>query len=327
MAADLGGAEALLAAARAERPGPHGQLADGVAARHPPRALARPGGAGGGARAAQSPRRPRRPAGVRLLAGVLGVALRPGPERRRRAGRLLRLRRRPRAHPPRPAARGDRGGGQAPKAGPSGRGLRGRRPALSEELALLEASWNQVGGEPAFGMVVYGDAGTLIVHQPRATREGQRVGPGRVEIVTDAGSEMVEPPPLPSEERDGPTYFLTCLRTGRPVEGLCAPDVRRCRRGRAHVGSARRRVAVVLPAGPAARARPVVRTRPSQPAPRRGGRRRGLPPSRSGDAAPGACALRARHPRIRSATRHLDPDVIARPPAGPRGWPAGAAQR
>ena len=56
-------------------------------------------------------------------------------------------------------------------------------------IALLEASWNQIGGEPAFGMIVYGDAGTLIVHQPRATREGQRVGPGRVEVVTEAGSE------------------------------------------------------------------------------------------------------------------------------------------
>ncbi len=94
-------------------------------------------------------------------------------------------------------------------------------------LALLEASWNQVGGEPAFGMVVYGDAGTLIVHQPRATREDQRVGPGRVEIVTAAGSESVEPPSLPSDERDGPTYFLACLRAGRPVEGLCAPDTGR----------------------------------------------------------------------------------------------------
>ena len=76
-------------------------------------------------------------------------------------------------------------------------------------------------------MVVYGDAGTLIVHQPRATREGQRVGPGRVQVATGAGSEMLEPPPLPSAERDGPTYFLTCVRAGRAVEGLCAPDVGR----------------------------------------------------------------------------------------------------
>ena len=94
-------------------------------------------------------------------------------------------------------------------------------------IAVLEASWTQIGGEPAFGMVVYGDAGTLIVHQPRATRDGQTVGPGRVEVVTDAGSEILEPPPLPSAERDGPTYFLTCLREGRAVEGLCAPDVGR----------------------------------------------------------------------------------------------------
>jgi predicted dehydrogenase len=94
-------------------------------------------------------------------------------------------------------------------------------------LALLEASWTQVGGEPAFGMIVYGDAGTLIVHQPRATREGRSVGPGRVEVVTDAGSEILAPPPLSSDECDGPTYFLTCLRAGRPVEGLCAADVGR----------------------------------------------------------------------------------------------------
>jgi predicted dehydrogenase len=94
-------------------------------------------------------------------------------------------------------------------------------------LALLEASWNQIGGQPAFGMIVYGDAGTLIVHQPRATRDGEALGPGRIELVSATGSETVEPPPLPRPERDGPTYFLTCLRTGRPVEGLCAPDVGR----------------------------------------------------------------------------------------------------
>jgi predicted dehydrogenase len=94
-------------------------------------------------------------------------------------------------------------------------------------LALLEASWTQIGGQPAFGMIIYGDTGTLIVHQPRATRDGQVVGPGRIEIVSATGSEVIEPPPLPAAERDGPTYFLTCLRTGRPVEGLCAADVGR----------------------------------------------------------------------------------------------------
>jgi predicted dehydrogenase len=94
-------------------------------------------------------------------------------------------------------------------------------------LALLEASWTQIGGEPALGMVVYGDAGTLIVHQPRAIHEGQAVRPGWIQVVSATGSETIEPPPLPSTERDGPTYFLTCLRTGRPVGGPCAADVGR----------------------------------------------------------------------------------------------------
>ncbi len=94
-------------------------------------------------------------------------------------------------------------------------------------LGLLEASWTQIGAEPALAMIAYGDAGTLIVRQPRATHEGQRVGAGRVEIATRAGSTVSEPPPLPEDERDGPTYFLSRVRDGRPIEGLCAADVGR----------------------------------------------------------------------------------------------------
>jgi predicted dehydrogenase len=94
-------------------------------------------------------------------------------------------------------------------------------------LALLEGSWTQIGGEPGFAMIVYGDAGTVIVHQPRATREGQRVGTGQVQLVTGAGSRMIDPPALPADERDAPTYFLSRVRDGRPVEGLCAPEVGR----------------------------------------------------------------------------------------------------
>jgi predicted dehydrogenase len=94
-------------------------------------------------------------------------------------------------------------------------------------LAVLEGSWTQIGGEPGFAVIVYGDAGTLLVHQPRATREGQPVEPGRVQLVTRAGGEWIDPPPLPDDERDGPAYFLSRLRDGRPVEGLCAPEVGR----------------------------------------------------------------------------------------------------
>jgi predicted dehydrogenase len=91
-------------------------------------------------------------------------------------------------------------------------------------LGLLEASWNQIGGEPGFAMVVYGDRGTLIVHQPRPVREGQAVGTGWVQRVTGEGSERIEPPPLPADERDGPSYFLSRVRAGRPIEGLCSPE-------------------------------------------------------------------------------------------------------
>jgi predicted dehydrogenase len=94
-------------------------------------------------------------------------------------------------------------------------------------LGLLEASWTQIGGEPPFAMVVYGDAGTLIVHQPRPVREGQTVGPGRVQLVTSERSETIDPPALAADERDGPTYFLSRLMDGRPIEGLCAPEVGR----------------------------------------------------------------------------------------------------
>ena len=94
-------------------------------------------------------------------------------------------------------------------------------------LALIEASWNQIGGEPGFAMVVYGDAGTLIVHQPRATREGQKVDAGRVQLVTARGSEMIEPTPLAADERDGVTHFLSRLRDGRPFDEICSFEVGR----------------------------------------------------------------------------------------------------
>jgi predicted dehydrogenase len=112
-----------------------------------------------------------------------------------------------------------------------------RKPGLTAEdraiavlsypraLGLLEASWMQIGAEPAFAMIVYGERGTLIVHQPRPTREGERVGTGRVELVTAEGSRIVDPPPLPADQRDGPTHFLACVRTGAAPVDFAAAEV------------------------------------------------------------------------------------------------------
>ena len=94
-------------------------------------------------------------------------------------------------------------------------------------LAVLEGSWTQIGAEPALALTVFGDTGTLIVHQPRVVREGGTAGPGRVQLATSKTSEIIEPPALPADERDGVTYFLSRLRDGRPIAGLCAPQIGR----------------------------------------------------------------------------------------------------
>ena len=92
-------------------------------------------------------------------------------------------------------------------------------------VGLLEASWTQIGREPAFAMIVYGERGTLLVHQPRPTREGERTGAGRVQVVTSDSSRFVEPPPLPDDERDGPTHFLACIAAERAVTEFCGAEV------------------------------------------------------------------------------------------------------
>jgi predicted dehydrogenase len=94
-------------------------------------------------------------------------------------------------------------------------------------LALLEGSWTHVGNQPPYGLIVYGDRGTLLVHQPKPSHEGGTGGLGQVEIVTSAGRELLDPPPLPAEATDGPTYFLTCVRDKRPIEGLLSPRLGR----------------------------------------------------------------------------------------------------
>src|SRR3954452_8931795 len=64
-------------------------------------------------------------------------------------------------------------------------------------LALLEGSWTHVGNQPPYGLIVYGDRGTLLVHQPKAAREGGTAGLGQIEVVSGERHEMIDPPPLP----------------------------------------------------------------------------------------------------------------------------------
>jgi predicted dehydrogenase len=94
-------------------------------------------------------------------------------------------------------------------------------------LGLFELSWTQIGNQPPYGLIVSGDRGTLLVHQPKAAGEGQPAGPGHLELVGSAESRRIEPSALPDDQRDGPTYFLSRLRSGGPIEGLVTPQAGR----------------------------------------------------------------------------------------------------
>lgn len=91
-------------------------------------------------------------------------------------------------------------------------------------LGLLEASWMQIGGEPAFAMIVYGERGTLLVHQPRPTREGERVGVGRVQVVTADGSSFVDPPALPADQSSGTRHFLAAVEGRTTITEFCTAE-------------------------------------------------------------------------------------------------------
>ena len=218
MAADLAGAEALLAASRAAAAAAHGQLADRVAPGHPARA--HPGALrrGGPAGPAEPSRRPCRAPGVRLLPQFCDWLYDPA---RNGGGALV-----------------DYCGYGAilchailgQPAAVTAVSARLRKEDLPAEdnaivilrypraLAVLEASWTQIGGEPGFGMILYGDAGTVLVHQPRLTREGQRVAvgagaarhPGRQSVDRSAS-----PAPRPARRPD----LLPVVRPRRPPRG------------------------------------------------------------------------------------------------------------
>jgi predicted dehydrogenase len=90
-------------------------------------------------------------------------------------------------------------------------------------LGLLEASWTQVGNQPAYALIVYGDKGTVLVHQPKAPREGATAGPGQIEVIAGGSRELLDPSPLPPNSANAPSYFLSRVRDALPIEGLVAP--------------------------------------------------------------------------------------------------------
>ena len=81
-------------------------------------------------------------------------------------------------------------------------------------FALAEASWTQVGHRP-YGFQALG---------PRA---GLVADAGRLLLVDEAAPDgvPVDVPALPPGRRNGPEYFVDCLRAGHAPEGLCSLEV------------------------------------------------------------------------------------------------------
>ena len=206
---------------------PDGELADRLAACASPRAGPRARGRGGRARAGEPSGRPRRPARVRMLAAILRLALRSRAQRRRRPRRLLRIRSAAVSRAPRAAAGSHRRGGAPAQGGSSGGRQRHRRAPLSPRAGPpggeLDADRRRAGLRHD-RLWRRGDApGAPAPRDARGSARGRRPRRDR-----DRRGQHGRRSAAPSDdERDGPTYFLSCLRAGRPVEGLCAPDVGR----------------------------------------------------------------------------------------------------
>lgn len=95
-----------------------------------------------------------------------------------------------------------------------------------QAMAVIEATWTANGPVPDGGPAIWGSAGSLVVQRQAARREGQIVRTGVVKRVTSAepDGEIIEPPELPEGSRNATEYFLNCLASDRPFEGLVSLD-------------------------------------------------------------------------------------------------------
>jgi predicted dehydrogenase len=81
-------------------------------------------------------------------------------------------------------------------------------------IAVIEATWSQIGTDGAPNPIVYGTEATagVIDGKLRIHRRG-------------AEPTLETPPPLPEGARNAPEYFLNCLRTGARPEGVLSPEI------------------------------------------------------------------------------------------------------
>ncbi len=83
-------------------------------------------------------------------------------------------------------------------------------------FGITEASWTQKTGYVTPNPVVYGTEGALTV-------TGNQVN------LSPAGSDakIIDPDPLPEGKRNAAEYFIHCIETEEPIDGLCCPYISR----------------------------------------------------------------------------------------------------
>ncbi|MEX2315028.1 MAG: Gfo/Idh/MocA family oxidoreductase [Thermomicrobiales bacterium] len=93
-------------------------------------------------------------------------------------------------------------------------------------MAVIEATWTANGPVPDGGPAIWGSHGSLVVQRQAARREGQIVRTGVVKRITkdNPDGEIIEPPDFPEGSRSATEYFLNCLASDRPFEGLVSLD-------------------------------------------------------------------------------------------------------
>ncbi len=81
--------------------------------------------------------------------------------------------------------------------------------------AVLECTWAEaVPHVPPHDLVVHGTEGVLIAGRNSV----------RLHTKEDRKGKELEAPALEAPRRNGPEYFVHCIRSGEPVEGICSPE-------------------------------------------------------------------------------------------------------
>jgi predicted dehydrogenase len=84
-------------------------------------------------------------------------------------------------------------------------------------LSTATASWTQIGMATSYVPMIYGTEGTLLAQYQDNT----------LKLATNEHKhgELLDVPPLPAGQRNATEFFLSHLRSGTPITGLCGPDV------------------------------------------------------------------------------------------------------